>query len=300
MVRFLSILILGTIGFATTARADLDVVTTTSDLAAIVKEVGGERVDVTALSLPTQDPHHVDPRPHYALALSRADLLVAIGLGLEVGWLPTLQTAARNGDIQRGGRGYLEAAEHVAPLGVPAGRVDRSQGDIHPGGSPHFMYDPRRVVRVARAIGERLAALDPDNRGHYESRTGRFVERLERARAGWERRLASLRGKKLIAYHASFEYLADWLGFEVVEHIEPRPGIPPNPHHVAHVLAAAREHDVKIILQESFYPESTSELIAQRTGSRVVRIPGGPDVRRGESYIDFMDGIVGSLARDAR
>lgn len=287
-------------GFTATAHADLDVVTTTSDLAAITKEIGGEHVDVTALSLPTQDPHFVDPRPHFALALSRADLLIAIGLGLEVGWLPTLQTAARNGDIQRGGRGYLEAAAHVAPLAVPAGRVDRSQGDIHPGGSPHFMLDPRRVARVARAIGERLATLDPGHRAAYESGTQRFVERLEQARAGWERELSALRGKKLIAYHASFAYLADWLGFDVAEHIEPRPGIPPNPHHVAHVLGAARRHDVKIILQESFYPESTSEVIAQRTGARLVRIPGGPDARRGETYRDFMNGVVRLLRGAAR
>lgn len=298
MKRIITILFI--LGLAASASADLKIVTTTSDVAAVAKEIGGSHVTVTAISLPTQDPHFVDPRPHLALALSRADLLIAIGLGLEVGWLPTLQTAARNGDVQRGGRGFMDLSEHVTPLAVPAGRVDRSQGDIHPGGSPHFMFDPRRVARIARAIGDRMARLDPSNAEAYQAGTRRFVERLERARAGWERQLASLRGKKLIAYHKSFDYLADWLGFDVTEHIEPRPGIPPNPHHVAHVLEAARRHRVRIILQESFYPESSSELIAQRTGARLVRIPGGPDLRRNETYVDFMNGVVGLLTRAAR
>lgn len=162
------------------------------------------------------------------------------------------------------------------------------------------MFDPRRVARIARAIGDRMARLDPSNAEAYQAGTRRFVERLERARAGWERQLASLRGKKLIAYHKSFDYLADWLGFDVTEHIEPRPGIPPNPHHVAHVLEAARRHRVRIILQETFYPESSSELIAQRTGARLVRIPGGPDLRRNQTYVDFMNGVVALLARAAR
>jgi zinc/manganese transport system substrate-binding protein len=289
-----------TMGVPAVATADLKVVTTTSDLAAIVEAIGGEHVDVTAMALPTQDPHFVDARPHLALALSRADLLVAIGLGLEVGWLPTLQTGSRNGEIQSGGRGFLDASRHVRPLEVPAGRVDRSQGDIHPGGSPHFMFDPRRVAEVARAIGARMAQLDGSNADAYRAGTERFVTALERARARWERQLAGLRGANVIAYHKSFGYLADWLGFRVVEHIEPRPGIPPNPHHVAHVLGAARQHGVRVILQESFYPETTSDLIAQRTSARLVRIPGGPDVRRGESYVDFMDGVVRMLVGAAR
>jgi len=279
------------------ASADLKVVTTTADLAAVAKAVGGDDVDVTAIALPTQDPHFVDARPHLALELSRADLLIAVGLGLEVGWLPTLQTGARNGDIQNGGRGFLDASSAIDPLAVPSGRVDRSQGDIHPGGSPHYMFDPRRVAQVARAIATRMAELDPDNAAGYASRARRFTEQLLTARAGWEARLEDLRGEKVIAYHASFDYLADWLGFEVVEHIEPRPGIPPNPRHVARVLASARSNSVDIILQEAFYPESTSELIAERAGATLLRIPGGPSFRRGESYLDFMERVVGMLDR---
>jgi zinc/manganese transport system substrate-binding protein len=162
------------------------------------------------------------------------------------------------------------------------------------------MFDPRRAAAVARAIGARMAELDRSNAAAYREGTERFVRRLERARAGWERQLSGLRGAKVIAYHRSFSYLADWLGFTVVEHIEPRPGIPPNPHHVAHVLGAARQHRVRVILQEAFYPETTSELIAQRTGARLVRVPGGPDVRRGASYVDFVNDLVQMLARASR
>ncbi len=282
------------------AAADLKIVTTTSDLAAVAKEVGGDLVDVTPMALHTQDPHFVDARPHLALALSRADLLIAVGLGLEVGWLPTLQTGARNGDIQTGGRGFLDVSRHVDLLDVPRGRVDRSEGDIHPGGNPHFMLDPRRVERIARVIGRKMAELDPSHAAEYGQGAERFVQRLAAARRGWERRLASLRGTDVIAYHKSFPYLADWLGFEVVSHVEPRPGIPPNPRHVARVLVAARQHHVKIVLQESFYPESTSELVAERAGARLVRVPGGPDFRAGESYRDFMERVVRMLEQAAR
>ena len=285
------------LGAPRVASADLRVVTTTADLASVARAVGGDDVEVTAIALPTQDPHFVDARPHLALELSRADLLIAVGLGLEVGWLPTLQTGARNGDIQNGGRGFLDASSAIDPLAVPSGRVDRSQGDIHPGGSPHYMFDPRRVAQVARAIATRMAELDPDNAAGYASRARRFTEQLLTARAGWEARLEGLRGEKVIAYHASFDYLADWLGFEVVEHIEPRPGIPPNPRHVARVLASARRNSVDVILQEAFYPESTSELIAERSGATLLRIPGGPSFRRGESYLDFMERVVGMLDR---
>ena len=162
------------------------------------------------------------------------------------------------------------------------------------------MLDPRRVAEVARAIAGKLARLDPEHAEQYGANLNRFLRRLDRMRARWESQLSGLRGANVVAYHKSFAYLADWLGFEVVAHIEPRPGIPPNPRHVARVLATARSQGVGIILQESFYPESTSELVAERAGATLVRLPGGPDVRRGESWLDFMGSVVRMLDEAAR
>jgi zinc/manganese transport system substrate-binding protein len=289
-----------TIGPTAIARADLDVVTTTADLASVVKEVGGDHVEVTALALPTQDPHFVDARPHLALVLARADLLIAVGLDLEVGWLPTLQTGARNGDIQSGARGFLDASTLVDVLEVPARRVDRSMGDVHPGGNPHYMLDPRRVARVARGIARKLGELDPEHRTDYERNATAFVTRLERERARWERELAPLRGQVVIPYHKSMNYLADWLGLELPEHLEPRPGIAPNPAHVARVLGLARDRHARMILQESFYPTSTSRLVADRAGVPLVVITAAPDFRGGQSYFAWMNALVERLKGASR
>ncbi|MDH5675014.1 MAG: zinc ABC transporter substrate-binding protein [Myxococcales bacterium] len=280
---------------AQAALAELRVVTTTSDLAAIAKAVGGDRVEVTALSLHTQDPHFVDARPHLTLALARADLLLQVGLELEVGWLPTLQTGSRNARIQRGAPGHLDCSQLVARLEVPTGRVDRSMGDVHPGGSPHYLMDPRRAEKVAAGVAERMAKLDAGLAAHYRAGAARFAKALRSARGGWEKRLAKLRGKPVIAYHRSFAYLADWLGLRVVAHVEPKPGVSPNPRHIAHVLMLTRSQGVRAILQESYYPANASRALAERSSAQLVIIPGGPDMRRGESYLDFVAALVGRL-----
>jgi hypothetical protein len=178
---------------ATPALAALKVVATVPDLAALARAVGGERVEVTALALPTQDPHFVDAKPSLALELNRADLLLAIGLGLESGWLPTLQTGARNPRILAGSPGYWEASSAVRLLEVPEAPVDRSAGDIHPGGNPHFLYDPRAALVVAKALAARLAQVDPAGASAYQANLARFTTELEAARAQWEQQLAPLR-----------------------------------------------------------------------------------------------------------
>lgn len=296
MLRFLPLcsLLFVLLGTAP-ARADLKVVATTPDLAAIAQDVGGDHATVGALALPTQDPHFVDARPHLALELARADLLVVVGLGLEVGWLPTLQTGSRNGAIQPGGPGYLDCSTFVHLLEVPSGQVDRSMGDVHPGGNPHYLRDPRAAVPVAFGIAKRMGELDPKNAAVFAANAKKFEERITEARRRWEASLAPLRGAKVVAYHRSMAYVADWLGLDVVEHVEPRPGIPPNPGHVAHVLAVAQARGVTLLLQEQYYPDGASGLIASRAGIRLVKMPGGPDFRAKQSYFDFIDALVRSL-----
>lgn len=279
------------------ASAKVEIVTTTPDLAVIAHDVGGPDVRVQALALATQDPHFVDAKPHLALALSKANLLLLTGAGLEVGWLPTLLTGSRNPDIQAGSRGYLDCSSLVSLLEVPSTAVDRSQGDIHPQGNPHYSYDPRRVEALAVGIGKRLAELDPAHKSGYFARTKSFVEGLRAARARWEARLGKARGQKIIAYHDSLPYLAEWLGLEIVAHIEPKPGIPPNPSHVAHVLEAARSGKVRAIVQQAYYPSGTSKLIADKAGASFVQIPGNPDYGKGQSYVAYVDGLVAQLAK---
>ena len=279
------------------AVAKLEIVATTPDLAVVARDVGGADVHVVALALPTQDPHFVDAKPHLALALSKANLLLLTGAGLEVGWLPTLLTGSRNADIQSGSPGYLDCSSLISLLEVPTTQVDRSQGDIHPQGNPHYSYDPRRVETLAVGIGKRLSELDPAHKAGYFARTKSFVEGLRAARVNWEARLVKARGQKIIAYHNSLPYLAEWLGVEVVEHVEPKPGIPPNPSHVAHVLEAARANKVRLILQQAYYPSGTSKLIADKAGAVFLQIPGYPDFAAGQTYAAYVNDLVAKLAK---
>lgn len=286
---------LACVAFSRPAAADLKIVTTTGDLAALAKGVGGKHATVTALALPTQDPHWVDARPHLALEIAKADMVVAVGMELEVSWLPTLLSGARNGAVVPGGPGYVDASQFISALEVPAGKVDRSMGDIHSQGNPHYLRDPRRAAKVALGLAERMSKLDSANAEEYAKNAKALVDQLAKWQKHWENQLAQLRGKKVITYHKSFVYLADWLGFTVPIMIEPRPGIPPNPRHVAEVIDTAKREEVRVILQEVWYPENTSKLIADKTGARVVSLAGAPNAKQNESYIGFMNAAVKRL-----
>jgi zinc/manganese transport system substrate-binding protein len=288
--------LLGAFALARPALARLRVVASTPDLATVAAAVGGDHVVVTALALHTQDPHWVDARPHLTLELAEADLLLLTGADLEVGWLPTLLTGSRNGDIQQGAAGYLDCSTLVSLREVPAGKVTRAEGDVHPRGNPHYMLDPRSVERVAVGIGKRLAQLDAAHEQAYLDNARRFLKDLRAARKRWEKKLAAHRGEKIVAYHRSMAYLAAWLGLRVVEHLEPKPGIPPNPRHVARVVSTAKRDHVHVVLQESWHPDTSSSVVAEKCGARVVEIPGMPDFPGGQSYVAFMDVVVRRLA----
>lgn len=280
---------------ASTASAKVEVVATVPDLAALAREVGGDKVSVSAIALPSQDPHFVDAKPSLMLKLNKADVLLAVGLGLEAGWLPALQNGARNPRILPGGSGFLDCSRHVRLLEVPAAPVDRSMGDIHTGGNPHYLFDPRQAASCARAIAAHLAAADRANAAVYDANLRRFLERLDRARAGWEKRMAPFKGHPVITFHRSWNYLLDWLGLRSVAELEPKPGIPPTPSHVAAVLATGRAHKVRCVIQESFYPDKTGRLVAKKLAGQLVSLPAGADVASGESYIDHMGHVVDVL-----
>jgi zinc/manganese transport system substrate-binding protein len=218
-----------------------------------------------------------------------------VGLDLELGWLPTLQVGARNPKVQRGASGYLECASFVSRLEVPTGHIDRSMGDIHPGGNPHYLYDPRAAQACARGIADRMAVLDPENARAYRAGLERFERQLAARRAQWEKRLARFRGAPVITYHRSYVYLTTWLGLDVVETIEPKPGISPPPSHVLKVIRTGRVKKVKAVLQEAYYPSRTGTLVSRKIGGTLVSLPAGTDFRAGQSYLDHMEELITRL-----
>lgn len=277
------------------AHAELKVVATLPDLAAIAREIGGPHVAVTALAPPSQDPHYVDPRPNLILPLNRADLLIVNGLELEVGWLPPLQVAARNGRIQTGGDGYFDASSVVRRLGVPRGKVDRAMGDIHPGGNPHFLLDPRAARQIVAALATRMGKLDPEKADRYRANAADFDRRLAAFAEAQRARFAALPAarRRVVAYHASLIYLFDWLDLDEAETVEPRPGIAPTPAHVARVLSLMKKDGIRVVVQEAYYPKKTSETLARLAGGQVVVLPGGtPD---GTAYLAHLEGIADAL-----
>jgi zinc/manganese transport system substrate-binding protein len=283
--------------YAPRARAAVNVVTTVPDLAAIAREVGGKNVSVQALALPTQDPHFVDAKPSLALALMKADLLIQVGLDLEIGWLPTLQLGARNAKIQTGARGFLDCSTLVTRLEVPQTKVDRANGDIHPGGNPHYLYDPRAAALCAAGIAARLAEIDPGHDADYKAGLKAFQTKLEAGRQRWEKRLAPFRGQPIITYHRSWVYLVEWLGFVDAAELEPKPGIPPTSKHVAEVMVLGRKVGAKVIIQESYYPDTTSKLLGSKLPAKVLLLPAGADFKAGQGYVEHMDQLVEAIAK---
>ncbi len=292
----ISVLVLATAlagaGLPATACAQdrVRVVTTLPVFAELVKAVGGDRVEVTAIASPVQDPHFVDAKPSFILAAGKADLFVLAGMDLEVGWEPLVREGSRNATIQVGAPGYVDASTHVQKLGVPTGRLDRSRGDVHPFGNPHYWLDPLNAVPLTADIALALSRVDPRNAGLYNDRRRTFLVDLERRMDVWKSRLAPLAGKPVVSYHESWEYFARRFGLEIVGTLEPKPGIPPSPSHLAQLMDRMRARGVKLILQEPYYEAKNPHLVARETGAVVVELPNQP--QQGQDYLTFVDSLV--------
>lgn len=283
------------------ARAALDVVTTTQGLAALAQEVGGDRVKVQSLSRGIQDPHFVDANPTLAVKLRNADLLVDMGLDLEIGWLPPLVNQSRNPDIQPTGSRRFTAASVVSVLEIPRGPVDRSMGDLHPAGNPHFLSDPRRARKVAEGLARKLASLDPGGAATYQKRLADFERRLDGDEARWRAEWAPVRGRKVIPYHNSWIYFLDWAGLQEAGYLEPKPGVPPPPSHLAELVGVARAQGVKAILVENFYDRKSADVVARHSGVKVIVLPGDvggtPQAKSYEAWIDELVQLVSGAVR---
>lgn len=254
--------------------AKLNVVATLTDYGALAQEIGGDLVKVTSLAKGTEDPHFVDARPSFIRVLNQADLLIEGGAELEVGWLPPLLQSARNAKILGDAPGHLSLARSVRLLDVPTGPVDRSQGDVHPTGNPHFNLDPANGVLLAGAIAAALAKLDPAHQNAYESNLQKFKQRLETKLGEWSKAMEPFRGTKVLTYHKSFDYFLERFGLVLVGTLEPKPGIEPSPTHLNALIPRAKEAGVKLVLIEPNRPRKTPTYVAEAIGAKLVAIPG--------------------------
>lgn len=254
------------------AARKVRVVATTNDMKWAVEQIGGKNVEVVALMHPLQNPHTVQPRPSFIVQLNRADLLVRIGLDYEETWLPPLVEESRNPKIRRGGVGDVDTSIGIPLLEIPQGRVTREQGEVHIFGNPHYWLDPENMKIIARNIAEGLKRVDPANADEYE-RNLRRLERLMDDLLDETLKLAApLRGEKFVAYHTTWSYLANRYGFRIIGYLEPKPGIPPSASHLADLIVRMRQEKVKVIIKEPFYENRIPNMVAQRTGAKVVEI----------------------------
>jgi len=275
---------------ALSAHAKLNVVATLPDFASLAEEIGGDKVKVTSLAKGTEDPHFVDAKPSFIRVLNQADALLEGGAELEQGWLPPLVLNARNPRILPGAPGHVVLARGLKLLDVPT-KLDRSQGDVHAAGNPHFNLDPGNFKTMATTIAEAFARLDPANGPHYAANLKRFNERLAGKLAEWDKLATPLRGVKVLTYHKSFEYLAARYGLEVFGQIEPKPGLEPTPTHINALIPQAKAAGVKLVLMEPNRARKTPQFVADSIGARLVVCPGlvggAPEAKSCFELIEF-------------
>ena len=252
------------------AQSKLSVMTTTEDLAAIAREVGGDHVTVDAMAKGYQDPHFVEAKPSFILKLQKADLLVVVGRELEIGWLPPLIQQSRNAKIQPGAGAYLDASLQARILEIPQGQITRAMGDVHPQGNPHYWLDPENGKIIAQAIAGKLSELRANDKPYFDQRVTDFSNRLSESAKRWLAAMAPYKGLKVVTYHRSFPNFTDRFGLDVIGYVEPRPGIPPSPSHTLELIQEMKRQRVKIILVEPYFDLKTPNAISRETGARVV------------------------------
>jgi zinc/manganese transport system substrate-binding protein len=277
------------------AAATLNVFTCEPEWAALAQELGGDKVSVYSATTAVQDPHRIEARPSLIARIRSADLLVCSGSELEIGWLPLLLTQSGNSKIQLGSPGYLEASQYVIKLEVPK-VIDRALGDIHPGGNPHIHTDPRNIAKVAAVLEDRLAQLDPANAGIYHSRAKAFLERWQAAIARWEKETAPLKGVPIVEHHKSFSYFINWTGMREVATLEPKPGIPPTPSHLAELIDQMKSQPARVIVYSSYNSPQAAQFLSERSKIPAVMLPftvGGTD--KAKDLFGFFDDMIERL-----
>lgn len=318
------------------AAEPLRVFTTVTDLASLAKEVGGEEVDVASMARGREDAHFLEARPSFIKELSRTDLFVQVGMEMEVGYVPLLLQNARNRRVLPGNPGFLDASSAITPLDVPEGTVDRSMGDVHPYGNPHYLLDPVNGLEVARRIADRLAQLRPEKKPYFDRRSADFRRRVGVALAGaelagkyeveklaqlfeqgklaeflqqqgdagklggWLAAMTPVHGTKVVDDHPIWTYFARRFGLRVVGHLEPRPGIPPTTSHLREIVERMKRDDVRLVLASAYYDPRHAAFVSEATGARVASLAHQVGARPGtDDYIAMIDYNVREVTRAA-
>jgi ABC-type Zn uptake system ZnuABC Zn-binding protein ZnuA len=272
------------------AASKINVMTATEDLAAIAREVGGDAVTVDSIAKGYQDPHFVEPKPSFLLKLQKADVLVVVGLQLEIGWLPPLITQSRNAKIQPAGSGYVDASAFSKILEIPQGQVSRAMGDVHPLGNPHYWLDPDNGRRIAKGLADKFSSMQPANAAMFAQRYAEFDKKLTEAEKGWEAKMAPYKGRKVVTYHRSWPNFCERFGLDVVEYVEPKPGIPPTPAHTLDVINLMKREGVHLILVEPYFDLRTPNSIASQVGGQaVVLMPSVGGTKEITDYFKLFD-----------
>ena len=276
----------------------LTVVTATTDLAALAQEVGGDKISVESIARGYQDPHFVEAKPSFLLKLRQADLLIVVGLQLEIGWLPPLINQSGNARIQVGASGYLDASQFAEILDIPTGTVTRAMGDVHPLGNPHYWLDPDNGRRIAKGIAGKLGDLDPSNTAYYQQRFQDFDKRLSAAEQKWDAEMQPFHARKVVTYHNSFPNFAKHFHINVIGYVEPRPGIPPTPSHTIELIGLMKRENCKVILVEPYFDLKTPQAIARDTGGTVVQyLPSVGGEKQVTNYFELFDYDIGLLIK---
>jgi zinc/manganese transport system substrate-binding protein len=279
------------------AAAQLKVVTSTTDLYDIAKAVGGNKITAAHIGEGYQDPHFIEAKPSFVLQLRNADVWAFVGLDLEIGWMPLLLQGARNPKLQQGQPGYVDVSRVVPVLDMARGNVDRSQGDVHPLGNPHYWLDPENGRRIAKLFRETFSQLDTKNAATYEANEKAFTQRLDAAERSWQADLAKVKGQPVVAWHTSWRYFAGYTGMNIVGFMEPKPGVPPSPSHLAGLIQTMKQTGAKVIVMEPFYDRKTADFVASKTGAKVLVLPTSVGGAKGlDDYIKLMTNDIHQLA----
>ena len=297
LTRFTLVLGIGTLA-ATPALADLKVATSLTDLASVAQYVGGKHVSAQSLCRGYEDPHFVPAKPSLMKAIQHADVFISTGLELDGGWLPLVLPGSRNPKIQPGAKGFVDASQGVDVLEKPTGTVSRAEGDIHPLGNPHYYLDPKALIVVADHLAEVFSNLDPANAADYAANAKQFDGQMSDSLARWEKQMEPWKGASIVPYHKNFIYFAERFGLKLFNTVEPKPGIPPSPHHIDDLAQAMKQAGVKVVVYQPYYNADASNEVAKRAGGVAVEVPteaGG--VPGTDDVFAKFDVMVSSISR---
>jgi zinc/manganese transport system substrate-binding protein len=299
LLKILLCVTIGTISWKNCEAKRLNVVTTLPSLASITESIGGDYITVYSITRGAQDAHYIEAKPSYMVKLHRADLLIYSGLELEIGWLPLLIKGARNNEVSVGSRGNLNASA-ILPLDAilekPRGEVDRTMGDVHPLGNPHYLLNPYNGIRVAELVCDRLIELDQQHERYFRENLETFRTSMQNKITELEEKTASLSGKNAVCYHVHWSYLLEWLGINSVGYIELRPGIPPTPRHKQDIIQLMQDKQIEVVIISSWKEPTKAQEVANAANARLVVLPGEVNAMEGaDDYISWFDYLVTHL-----